>query len=67
MPLTGRELRAERRLADITQVDLAARMGVSRMTVWSIESGRVVLTPDRIRAYHAALHDAIVAAKERVA
>jgi hypothetical protein len=42
-------------------------MGVSRMTVWSIESGRVVLTPDRIRAYHAALHDAIVAAKERVA
>lgn len=66
MPITGLDLRAERRAADITVKDIAARMGVARQTVHSIES-RVVLTVERVAQYRAALSDAIVASQSRVA
>jgi hypothetical protein len=33
MPITGRDLRVERRLADVTVVDVAARMGLSRQAL----------------------------------
>jgi transcriptional regulator with XRE-family HTH domain len=66
MPITGLDLRSERRAADITVTDVAARMGLSRATVHVIEKS-AVLTIERVAAYRAALADAIVASKERVA
>lgn len=66
MTITGLDLRAERRAADITVKDVAARMGLSRQTVHGLES-RVVLTVDRVAQYRAALADAIVASREKVA
>ena len=66
MPITGPDLRAERRLADITVKDVAARMGLSRQTVHGLE-GRAVLTVEQVDAYRAALQDAIKASREKVA
>jgi hypothetical protein len=66
MPTTGRDLRTERRLADITVVDIAARMGLSRQAVHTIERS-LELTVERVEAYRAALRDATVAAQEKVA
>ena len=42
MPLTGRDLRQERRLADITATALAAQMGISRQSLWVIEKSAQV-------------------------
>jgi len=66
MPITGLDLRAERRAADITVVDIAARMGLSRQAVHALERS-AVLTVERVERYRAALRDAIVASGERVA
>jgi transcriptional regulator with XRE-family HTH domain len=66
MPITGLDLRAERRAADITVVDIAARMGLSRQAVHALERS-AVLTIERVERYRAALRDAIVASGERVA
>jgi transcriptional regulator with XRE-family HTH domain len=66
MPITGLDLRAERRQADITVVEVAARMGLSRQSVHTLERS-AVLTVERVAQYRAALSDAIVASKEKVA
>jgi transcriptional regulator with XRE-family HTH domain len=66
MPITGLDLRAERRQADITVTDVAARMGLSRQTVHTIERSAVI-TVERVQQYRAALADAIVASREKVA
>jgi predicted transcriptional regulator len=66
MPITGLDLRAERRAADITVKAVATRMGLSRQTVHVIE-GSAVLTVERVAQYRAALQDAIVASQSRVA
>ncbi len=66
MPITGPDLRAERRAADITVTDVAARMQLSRQTVHAMERAAAV-TVERVTQYRAALSDAIVASRERVA
>jgi DNA-binding XRE family transcriptional regulator len=66
MPITGLDLRTERRRADITVVDIASRMGVSRQTVHTLERS-AVLTVEREVQYRRALSAAIVAAREAVA
>lgn len=66
MPTSGPTLRAERRAAEITTMDLAARMGVSRATLYTLEKSAVV-TAERAAQYQRALADAIVASKARVA
>lgn len=58
--ISGRELRLERVTADITIVDIAARMGLSRQSVWVFERSAAV-DPERARQYREALRDAIVA------
>lgn len=66
MPITGLDLRAERRAADVTVVDIAARMGLSRQAVHALERS-AVLTIERVEHYRQSLRDAIVASGERVA
>lgn len=66
MPITGLDLRSERRAAEITVVDVAARMGLSRQTVHTLERS-AVLTIEQVAQYRAALADAIVASREKVA
>jgi transcriptional regulator with XRE-family HTH domain len=66
MPITGLDLRAERRAADITVVEIAARMGLSRQAVHNLERS-VVITVERAEAYRTALRDATVASKAQVA
>ena len=66
MPITGLDLRAERRRAEVTVVEIAARMGVSRQTVHALERS-AVLTVNREVEYRRALAAAIAAARERVA
>lgn len=66
MPITGLDLRAERRRAEVTVVEIAARMGVSRQTVHALERS-AILTVDREVEYRRALAAAITAARERVA
>lgn len=56
MPTTGRELRIERVISDITVTAVAARMGLSRQTLWSLERSAVV-SPERARQYREALRD----------
>lgn len=63
MPYTGPDLRADRRAAEITVVDIAARMGLSRQAVHVLEGSAVVKT-DRALAYLAALRDAKTAARD---
>jgi transcriptional regulator with XRE-family HTH domain len=58
MPITGRDLRVERRLADVTVVDVAARMGLSRQALWAMERSAVV-KPERAAAYREALRAVI--------
>lgn len=66
MPVTGPDLRAERRAADITLTDVAARMRLSRQTVHALERS-AVLTVERVTQYRDALADAIKASQSRVA
>lgn len=57
MAIDGRTLRVERRLADISQVELAGRMRLSRQSVWVIERSADV-DPERAREYREALEAA---------
>lgn len=66
MPINGLDLRAERRAADITVVDIAARMGLSRQAIHLLERS-AILTVDRVELYRKALADAIVASQAQVA
>jgi DNA-binding XRE family transcriptional regulator len=66
MPITGPDLRAERRRADITVTDIAARMGISRQTVHTLEKA-AVLKVEREIEYRRALAAAILAASEGIA
>lgn len=66
MPITGPDLRSERRTADVTVVDIAARMGLSRQAVHVLERSAVITT-ERVAQYRAALRDAIEASRERIA
>jgi DNA-binding XRE family transcriptional regulator len=66
MPITGLDLRAERRRAEVTVVDIAARMGVSRQTVHTLERA-ATMTTERELQYRRALAAAISAATEKVA
>lgn len=66
MPITGPQLRADRRAADITVVDIAARMGLSRQSVHFLEKS-ATLTVEQVAKYRSALADAIVASRRRVA
>jgi transcriptional regulator with XRE-family HTH domain len=66
MPINGLDLRSERRSADITVVEIAARMGLSRQAVHALERSAVITT-ERVAQYRAALADAIVASTEKIA
>lgn len=59
---TGRELRTERRLAEITVTDVAARMGLSRQAVSVLEQ-RAEVSTERAVQYREALREAIEAAR----
>lgn len=65
MPTTGPDLRSERRAADITVVEIAARMGLARQSVHTIERSATV-TVERAVQYRQALADAIVASRDRL-
>lgn len=56
MHISGRELRLERLAADVTVVAIAARMGLSRQTLWALERAAEVKS-DRARLYRQALRD----------
>lgn len=51
---TGPHLRRERERADVTQLELAAEMGVDRGTVWRYENSAYVKA-EKARRYEAAL------------
>lgn len=55
--VTGPLLRAERRAADITVIDVASRMGLSRQAVHRLEAD-CEPSADRVAAYRTALEDA---------
>lgn len=60
MPTRGPTLRRERRAAEVTATALANHLGMSRMTLWTIEKAAEV-DPERAAAYLAgvkALSDA---------
>jgi transcriptional regulator with XRE-family HTH domain len=54
MAVSGNELKVERVRAHVTIIDLAARMGLSRQTLWGIERAARV-SPERAVQYRAAL------------
>lgn len=54
MQTSGTDLKVERVRANVTIVDLAARMGLSRQALWGIERAAHV-APDRIAQYRQAL------------
>lgn len=56
MPTTGPQLRRLRRASEITTVAIAARLGISRQTLWTIERSAVV-AQDRADAYRQAVRD----------
>lgn len=56
MHTTGRALRIERMTSDVTVTAVAARMGLSRQTLWALERSAVV-RPDRAQQYRDALRD----------
>ena len=66
MPITGLDLRAERRAADIRVTDMAAYFPHSRQTIHAWEKS-AVLTVEQVAQYRAALADAIVASRKKVA
>ena len=51
---TGKELRLLRFGCDLTTVQLAAEMGISRTTLWSMERAATV-RPEQANAYRAAV------------
>ncbi len=62
METTGRQLRIERLQADVPIKALAARIGFSRQTVWTIERSPTV-DPERAARYRRALLDVILASR----
>ena len=54
MPTAGPTLRRERRLAEVTTVALAAAMGISRATLYTLERSAVV-EPERAKQYRNAV------------
>lgn len=66
MPVSGPDLRAERRLADVTVTAVAARMGLSRQAVHVLERS-AVLTVERVEQYRRALAAAIEASRKAIA
>lgn len=54
MPTAGPTLRIERLRAHVSATALAAQMGVSRQTLWSLERSAKV-SPDRVIAYRSAV------------
>lgn len=54
MQTTGTDLKVERVKANLSIRDLAARMRVSRQTIWGIERSAHV-SPERVERYRAAL------------
>lgn len=54
MATTGKTLKLERVRAEVTIVDLAARMGLSRQSLWVLERSATV-DPNRVEQYRAAL------------
>ena len=54
MPTTGPSLRRERRRAEVSATAVAAAMGLSRQTLWTIERSATV-DPDRVTAYRQAV------------
>lgn len=68
MPITGLDLRAERRAADIRVTDLASHTDphVSRQTLHAWEKA-AVLTVEQVELYRSALANAIVASERRIA
>lgn len=66
MAINGLTLRAERRAAEITVADIAARMSLSRQAIHLLERS-AVLKVDRVDQYRKALADAIVASAAKVA
>ena len=65
MPTSGPELRRERRAAEITTVALAAQIGLSRASLYTLEVAAVV-PPERVVAYREAIK-ALTAAKDTAA
>ena len=66
MQISGKELRVERATADVTVTALAARMGLSRQSVWVLERSAIV-SPERAAQYRRALRDVIEISKVGVA
>jgi transcriptional regulator with XRE-family HTH domain len=62
MATTGRELRIERLLAEVSVTDLAARLHRSRQYLWALERMAVV-QPEKAAQYRSALRDATVASE----
>lgn len=54
MPISGMDLRVERVRARVKVGELAARMGVSRATLWVLEKSQHV-TPEQAARYRDAL------------
>lgn len=65
MPTSGPELRRERRAKEITTVALAAQIGLSRASLYTLEKSAEV-EPDRVTAYRTAI-EALTAAKTETA
>lgn len=56
MPTSGTDLKVERVRSNVSLKDLAARMVLSRQSVWVLERSAVV-EPSRARAYRDALRE----------
>lgn len=54
MPISGTDLKVERIKAKVKMIDLAARMGVSRQTLWGIERAGHI-DKDQAKSYRDAL------------
>lgn len=54
MPTAGPTLRRERRRDEITTVALAAQMGISRATLYTLERAAIV-EPERVAQYRSSL------------
>lgn len=67
MTTSGNDLKVERVRARVKQGDLAARMGVSRQTLWTIERAAVVDAEQVMRYLRALATFDDVATRESVA